>query len=274
MSSGGRAAVLPCCRAAVLRPQRPPRTLGNVKWREEQDHVEEGVRERAFDVATPDGPEPGLLWTPADADTPRPLVLIGHGASASKREPHVVSLARHLAGHRRFAAAAIDGPVHGDRRSDQTINPMLTFLEFSQAWAMDDGMTDAMVVDWRCTIDELQLLDEIGDGPVGWWGLSMGTILGLPLVAAEPRIAVAVLGLMGLTGPTRARIAEDAPRVRCPVLFLAQADDELFPVETALALFQAIGAEDKRLHLQPGRHGQVPTEEFEASEAFLARHLG
>ena len=57
----------------------------------------------------------------------------------------------------------------------------------------------------------------------------MGTILGLPVVAAEPRISVAVLGLAGIAGPTKQRLADDAKSVRCPVLFLVQWDDELFP---------------------------------------------
>jgi alpha-beta hydrolase superfamily lysophospholipase len=78
---------------------------------------------------------------------------------------------------------------------------------------------------------------------------------------------------MGLTGPTRARIAADAPQVRCPILFLTQTDDELFPTEAALALFAALGSDDKRLHAHPGKHVEVPAEEFGASEAFLARFL-
>jgi len=101
----------------------------------------------------------------------------------------------------------------------------------------------------------------------------MGTILGLPTVAAEPRISVAVLGLMGLTGPTKTRIATDAALVSCPVLFLMQWHDELFPRQVAEALFEALGSTDKRLHAHPGKHGDVPPEEFEASERFLALHL-
>jgi len=61
--------------------------------------------------------------------------------------------------------------------------------------------------------------------------------------------------------------------VTCPVLFLAQAHDSLFPPSTAIELFEALGSTDKRLHLQPGQHGEVPVEEFDASEAFLARYL-
>ena len=232
-----------------------------------------GVRQRRFDLARGDRVVPGLLWTPADALGPRPLVAIGHGAGGSKDQGYVVALARRLIRHRGFAAVAIDGPVHGDRRADHGSVPGLAFLEFSQMWAGDPTMTDAMVADWQATLDAVSRLDDVGGQAVGWWGLSMGTIFGLPLVAVEPRITVAVLGLMGLTGPTRERIAADAPAVTCPVLFLAQDHDELFAVATAVELFEALGSADKRLHLQPGRHGDVPLEEFDASEAFLARHL-
>ena len=49
--------------------------------------------------------------------------------------------------------------------------------------------------DWTSTLDAVQAMDDVGDGPVGWWGLSMGTGLGVPFVAREPRIQVAVFGL-------------------------------------------------------------------------------
>ena len=110
-------------------------------------------------------------------------------------------------------------------------------------------------------------------GPVGWWGLSMGTILGLPVVAAEPRISVAVLGLMGLTGPSKDRLRTDAAALTCPLLFLVQWDDELFARERAFDLFTEFGTTDKRLHANPGTHIQVPAEEFVGSVEFLARHL-
>jgi dienelactone hydrolase len=270
-----------------------------VRWGE--DVVSRGVRERSF-IADRDGHEiPGLLWTPEDlgeplrpnepgsaglkrsdaveADPPDraspvvPLVLIGHGGSGNKREPYVVSLARRFTRHHGFAAAAIDGPVHGDRRGSRDRSAALTVLDFSQRWASDPSMTDEMVADWRSVLDALQSVDGIGGGAVGWWGLSMGTILGLPLVAAERRISVAVLGLMGLTGPTRDRLERDAPDVKCPVLFLVQTYDELFPRATALELFDSIGSDDKRLHAHPGAHGAVPVEALRASEAFIAEHL-
>jgi dienelactone hydrolase len=243
-----------------------------VDWTGE-DIVVRGVRQRRFDIQRDERTVPGLLWTPPGADGPRPLVLIGHGASGSKTEDYVVALGQRLVRHLGYAAAAIDGPVHGHRRQPDGA-PAAPFLEFGLMWANDVGMTDAMVADWQATIDALEAEPDIGAGPVGYWGLSMGTILGLPVVAAEPRIAVAVLGLMGLTGPTKRRLATDARAVRCPVLFLMQWDDELFPREKVIDLFGALGSPDKRLHAHPGTHGEVPLEEFEASERFLALHLG
>ncbi|MGH9297112.1 MAG: alpha/beta hydrolase [Acidimicrobiales bacterium] len=242
------------------------------------DEFVRGVRYRGFLIEGDSGPIPGALWSPAgedpgsDRSEPLALVLIGHGASGSKQQDYVRSLGRRLAAKHGIAAAAIDGPVHGDRREDGGRDGRLTFLDFAKAWSSDAGMTDAMVADWKHVLDELSSLPGLG-GRVGYWGLSMGTILGLPFVAAEARVEVAVLGLMGLTGPTRERLATDAPEVTCPLLFLVQWSDELFPRGLAIELFEALGSRDKRLHANPGRHGELPDEEIGYSAEFLVSRL-
>jgi dienelactone hydrolase len=237
------------------------------------DVVAKGVRERRFDLGRDGGVVPGLLWTPAEADGPAPVVLLGHGAAGNKREDYIVALARGLVRHHGLAAVAIDGPVHGDRRTDGSRNGERALVDFAQRWSSDEGLLDSMVADWRAVLDALARIDEVASGRCAYWGLSMGTIFGLPLVAAEDRVSAAVLGLMGLTGPTRERFAVDAELVKCPVLFLVQWHDELFPRDKALELFDAIGSTDKRLHAHPGLHGEVPAEEFEASGRFLASYL-
>ena len=231
-----------------------------------------GITERRFDLSVDGRCVPGLLWTPEAASGPRPLVLIGHGATLHKRVAYVLHLAHHLVRRHGYAAAAIDGPSHGDRRPDGGVDPMLVFSEFPAEWARP-ASTDDMVADWRATLDALQRCDDVGRGPVGYWGLSMGTIYGLPFVAAESRVQVAVLGLLGLVGPTRDRLEADARALTCPVLFLQQWDDELFQRQAVLDLFDAIASPDKRLHVQPGAHAAVPAEEFEHSVTFLAKHL-
>jgi dienelactone hydrolase len=237
------------------------------------DVAAKGVRQRAFEVARGERRIPGILWTAAEDDRPRPVVMLGHGASGSKSQDYIVSLARGLVRHQGLSALAIDGPVHGDRRADGGAVPNLPFADFVQRWSADPDLIDDMVADWSSTLDAVQALPEITAGPCGYWGLSMGTIFGLPVVAAEPRVAVAVLGLMGIAGPTKDRFAADAPTVSCPVLFLVQWHDELFPRERAFALFEALGSTDKRMHVSPGMHAEVPAEEFEASARLLGSHL-
>jgi hypothetical protein len=81
----------------------------------------------------------------------------------------------------------------------------------------------------------------------------MGAAIGVPLVAAEPRIAAAVFGLAG-----RETLAEAAGRITVPVEFLLQWDDEMVPREVGLALFDAFASREKTLHANPGRHAAVP----------------
>jgi dienelactone hydrolase len=232
----------------------------------------DGVTERRFDLEVDGRLVPGILWTPSGARGPRPLVLIGHGATRHKRVDHVLELARYLARENGFAALALDAPGHGDRQLDPAADEVALFTQFLAEWSRP-GTVDDVLAEWSASLDAVRQLDEVGDGPLGYWGLSMGTIYGIPLVAAEPRVQVAIFGLMGLVGPTIDRMRADAGRLACPVAFLQQWDDSLLPRQEVLALFDAIGSIDKRLHVHPGEHSAVPVEEFEFSVAFLARHL-
>ncbi|MBA3654636.1 MAG: dienelactone hydrolase family protein [Actinobacteria bacterium] len=206
---------------------------------------------------------PGLLWTPEGAGGPRPLVLIGHGGGGNKRMEYVLSLARRLVRHQGWAAAAIDGIGHGERSE---------LFDQAELFTLVQAAAGDMITDWTATLGELRALDEVGTGPLGYWGLSMGTMFGAPFVGATPDVRVAVLGLMGDLGAADPWMRA-ARNITVPVLFLAQLDDELIPFERATTLFRAIGSGDKRLHAHPGLHSAVPVEEIEASEAFLAQHL-
>ena len=165
-------------------------------------------------------------------------------------------------------AAAIDGPVHGDRGPVKEA----TDPAYAAMWTRENPVQD-MIDDWKAVLDALMPLGHVDPERVGYWGVSMGTMFGLPLVAAEPRIEVAVLGLMGTAIGTGKRLRADAAEVRCPVLFLQQWDDELIPRDSASALFDALATPDKRLHANPGLHSAIPVEEFVGTQSFLARHL-
>ena len=74
-----------------------------------------GVRERDFVVTRGDRSIPGVLWTAAEDDQPRPVVMLGHGASGSKREDYIVALARGLVRHQGLSAFAERGRQLGFR---------------------------------------------------------------------------------------------------------------------------------------------------------------
>jgi predicted esterase len=116
------------------------------------------------------------------------------------------------------------------------------------------------------SLDEVPAVLAEHPGPVGFWGISQGARVGLPLLAAEPRIAAAVLGLAD--GPITS-----APLVTAPVLFYVQSEDDLLEPDACRALFDALGSADKTLVENPGGHLDLPRASVEESAAWLDRKL-
>ncbi len=213
------------------------------------DTTSNGVRERLFAL----GDIPGAIWVPDGPAKDLPLVLLGHGGGQHKKSPALVARARRYVTNCGFAVAAIDAPGHGDRPKAE----------------QDSDLAAQAILQWRDTLDALQKLDWVdADGPVGYWGVSMGTALGLPFAATEPRIKAAVFGLAG-----HQALADAAANIAIPVEFLLQWDDELVPRESGLALFDAFASREKTLHANPGGHADVPPFELDSSERFFIRHL-
>ena len=242
-------------------------------WRE-PPQVAMGVWERPFFVTRGEERIPGILWMPEEPTGPVPLVLMGHGGQSEKRNPNGLALARRFVRRHGVAVAAIDAIDHGERGD---ITPMEGpgHPSYVGLWKRPDSF-DRMNADWTATLDALLESGRIDPGRVGYWGLSMGTMLGVPFVATEQRIKAAVLGLCGFTGASaiRGRFGErhraDAPRITCPLMFMVQWDDERFDREGAFELFGLLGSSDKRMHVHPGVHAAMPLEATDATREFLA----
>ncbi|WP_229405536.1 dienelactone hydrolase family protein [Micromonospora sp. NBRC 110038] len=218
---------------------------------------------------------PAVRWTPPDSTTtgPRPLILIGHGGGQHKTAPAVVHRAHRFAASG-FAAVAVDAPNHGDRPSDDRYQRIATEIR-ARADIGDDPaplLADFQALVAAQTVPEWRaVLDHLDPGPVGYWGVSLGCGLGVPFVAAEPRVRAAVLGLGGASARAA---AEAAARITVPVEFLVQWDDERVPRAQSLALFDAFGSTEKTLHANPGRHGdRLPEHELDSAVRFFTRHL-
>jgi dienelactone hydrolase len=236
-----------------------------------------GVVEQLFTL----GEIPGVLWTPEGAAGARPLILMCHGGGGHKKEPGIVGRARRFVAECGFAVAAADAPSHGDRPDHEEFTRILTEYQ-ARVDAGEKGEVVApliasfqalvarqIVPEWRAVLDAVQELSHVGTDTVGYWGVSLGCGLGVPFVAAEPRVRAAVLGLGGFE-----ESSETAARVTVPVEFLVQWDDELVPRAQSLALFDAFASAEKTLHANPGKHGGLPSFETDSSLRFFARHLG
>lgn len=250
-------------------------TVEHSSWREETleeapDGTSAGpLRRREFQLQRGTRPIPGVLWQRADAAPGAPLVCFGHGASGTRHQPPIPHLARRLVREHGFFALSIDGPVHGRRQVGEGGRKAF-WPEFQRPGCVAD-----MVADWRLVIDWVHALPDVGRGRMGYWGLSMGTIFGAPLLAELGTFDAAVLGLMGIAGPDHylPTIEAAARRISCPVFFVQQLEDELFTRAQYEALFDALASTDKRLHANPGLHPQVPPEELDFSVRFLAAYL-
>jgi dienelactone hydrolase len=233
-----------------------------------------GVCEQLFTL----GEIPGVLWTPEGAAGTRPLIVMGHGGGQHKKAPGIVARARRFVAECGFAVAAVDVPGHGDRPKDEKYDGISAEMDARVAAGEELAPLIAgfqalvarqTVPEWRAVLDAVQEAGHIGAGPVGYWGVSLGCGLGVPFVAAEPRIRAAVLGLGGALASAGA-----AARITIPVEFLMQWDDERVPRTQSLALFDALASADKTLHANPGKHGEIPAFELDSTPRFFTRHLG
>src|SRR5580692_9289196 len=237
-----------------------------------EKHLDDGVLEREYTL----GEVPGVLWTPASASAPTPLILLGHPGGLDKMRPRLAGRARRYAAGYGFAAAAIELPGSGDRpRSAAAEQARADLRRAMEAGEPVDEIVDRLVLplvetavpEWQAALDALLALPEI-DGPVGHAG---GVIaIGIRLAVVEPRIAAAVF-FAGSFVP--AILFEEARQVTIPLQVLLQWDDEGNDRQSALDLFDAFGSKEKTLHANMGGHTGVPAFEVADGARFLARHL-
>jgi hypothetical protein len=237
-----------------------------------EQRLDDGVLEREFTL----GDIPGILWTPASASAPVPLILLGHPGGLHRMYPRLVARARHSAAEG-FATATIELPGSGDRprsaAADQARADLHRALEAGEP--VSDDIVDRLVLplvekavpEWQATLDALLSLPEIG-GPVGYSG---GVIsIGVRLAVVEPRIAAAGLFAGSFVPRT---MFEEARQVTIPLHVLLQWDDEGNDRQAALDLFDAFGSKEKTLHANMGGHTGVPQFAGDAAARFFTRHL-
>ncbi len=124
-----------------------------------------------------------------------------------------------------------------------------------------------LVIQWSKdlgrSLDYLETRPDIDRTKFAYYGISLGSITALPVLAVEDRFKTAVLLAGGLPF-TRAAPEVDpvnfAPRIRIPVLLLGGRQDFIHPVDSAqLPLFRLLGTpeKDKRHIIFEGGHAPL-----------------
>jgi dienelactone hydrolase len=227
--------------------------------------TEAGVKETRFDIVVDGVTVPAILWTSEGASGTRPLMVFGHGGQQHKRVSNILRMARDFVITEHYAVLAIDGYGHGERASLP---------------AADSGQPrpgENMTAETMAAITAVQSLDHVGPGPVGYWGVSMGTRFGVPLVANDSRFQAALFGLFGLF-PEGTTVpvgwGDDARSITIPLIFVYQRSDSLMTLQSGIDLFDAFGASEKTMHINPGGHTAIPVSEREKWKPFFVSHLG
>jgi dienelactone hydrolase len=250
-----------------------------------RERTDDGVTERLFDLTVSGERVPAVLWSPEGAKEPRPLICMGHGGSQHKKVGSLTDRARRYAQRFGYATLALDAPGHGDRISREEAEALAKDIADRAAGRGTRGgpFTELMrsmnqrarqaIPEWSAAIDAVETLDFVGKAGIGYWGISMGSTIGIPFVAAEPRVKCAVFGLAGLRESEQA-FGEAARAIAIPIEFVFQWDDAVAPRDGGIALFNAFASKEKTMHANPGAHGQIPAFETESWERFFIRHLG
>jgi dienelactone hydrolase len=224
------------------------------------------LREVRFTVDT--GPEaaPGLLLYP-DGGEALPLVFIQHPGMGSKDDYFVRDVGMMWA-RRGWACAGLDAPFHGERPTYDPMGFLRDRERFQEATRQFAGEISTAI---DCLSDHYA----VDVTRLGYVGYSLGSMLGIPAVAADGRFKAASFCLVGAGG-----MLGDAPAADSPVLQLgevatrivAKTQDEFFSRESTEELFAALPGE-KDLTWLPGGHFEIGPDVIKAAEQWLLRKL-
>ncbi len=210
---------------------------------------------------------PGMLYLPAEADEPVPLVLIQHPATSSKDDYFVAEPARMWAAHG-WACGGIDAPFHGDRSEYDPMRILGDREAMREAAARFKRELPAVV-------DALLERYPIDPSRLGYVGYSLGSMLGIPAVAEDGRFRAAAFCLVGeggLVGPAEGPESVVPKLAKTAVRIVGKLQDELIPREATERLYAALPGEKDIVWL-PGGHFEIGPDVIRAAEQWMRRWL-
>jgi dipeptidyl aminopeptidase/acylaminoacyl peptidase len=125
---------------------------------------------------------PAYLYVPNDDQAKHPALLLQYGSGGNKSTFYIVALAREFAA-RGFVVLTIDVPNRGERRKRRDLN-----AGFLTMMTGGGDLLRQTMGDYGRAIDYLTTRPEVDASRIGYAGISLGAITGIPFVAHDPRI--------------------------------------------------------------------------------------
>jgi len=209
-----------------------------------------------------------LLTLPKKVKQPLPCIILMHGLGDRKTVDYIEAGNQYLldAG---YAVLRLDISNHGDR------------LKYDYDFDLTDGyrywtrdLITQTVFDLRRAVDFIQTREELDHQRIGYYGISLGGIIGTIFCSVEERIGVPVIVLAGgnlnlmfgkeaLSGDTKDYlsiidpinyVAKISPR---PLLMINAENDDVVPPITSKLLFNA-AKKPKEIIWYPAKHHDIP----------------
>jgi cephalosporin-C deacetylase-like acetyl esterase len=213
----------------------------------------------------------GLLAVPANDEGLCPVVILLHGLGDRKTVDYIEAGNTLLTQHG-YAVLRIDIANHGNRKVQDYEFDLTDGYKY---WTRD--IMAQTVFDLRRAVDFLETRDDIDKDRIGFFGISLGGMIGTVFCGVDKRVDVPVIALAGgnlslmfgvdaITKETKEYfsiidpinfVKEIAPR---PMLFINAENDEVVPPITSKMLFKE-ASEPKEIIWYNSRHRDLPLEE-------------
>ena len=225
-----------------------------------------GLRRVRFQIKVDKEIVPGLLQIP-DKKGPFPLVFVQHPGLASKDEMYISGTAKKWAEQYGWACAALDAPGHGERALENALDVLRDTEKASL-------MSKQFAKEITATIDTLANSFPINMNAIGYWGFSLGALLGVQACALDKRFRASVLAAAG-TGPLTGQLTDDVLKglQETAILMLAKTEDEVIPRDSTESLFADIKCRRKELRWLPGGHFMIGGDVITEGETWLNEEL-
>ncbi len=210
----------------------------------------------------------GLLTLPKKGEQPFPTIILMHGLGDRKTVDYIETGNNYLleAG---YAVLRLDISNHGDRfKYDYDFN----LTDGYRYWTRN--IITQTVFDLRRAVDFIHTREELDHDRIGYYGISLGGIIGTIFCGVEERVQVPVIILAGgslnlmfgmdaLSSDTKNYlsiidpihyVAMIAPR---PLLMINAENDDVVPPMTSKLLFKA-ARKPKEIIWYPAKHHDIP----------------